>query len=180
MKNIVKQQYKNNNMKNNIKISICPMFQQKEEKKESSKEFIVKVDDVIGDYLESLLNVVDKYNKRGVNFYKADRIEYGDYILFTKNDVRVLDKSICPFQFGKSIYSLVDSYYTVIDKVKSLYKKEESYKECPYYKAAQQNNLEKEINNIILDIVTIDTLFGGKPKKESYCSKVRKCFKKCA
>jgi hypothetical protein len=171
-------------MKNIIEVSVCPIFQQKEEKKKSTEEFIVKVDDCVGDYLESLLNIIDTHNKRGVNFYKANNIEYGDYISFTKNDVRIFDKHICPFSFGKtkcrSIYSLVDDYSTIKSKVKDLFENKEC-KNCPYYKVAkkeQQSNIVEKLLKKQHDIIVIDS-FVEVPKKESFTSKLcNKCLHK--
>jgi hypothetical protein len=171
-------------MKNIIEISVCPIYQQKEEKKESTKEFIVKMDDCVGDYLESLLTFVDKHTQKydGINFRKVNRIiEYGDYILFTKDDVRIFDKSICPFSFGKTIYSLVDEYYTIKSKVKDLFNNN-GYKECPYYKAAKKEKEQSSIVEKFLkkqhDIIVIDS-FIEVPKKESFTSKLcKKCLHK--
>jgi hypothetical protein len=201
-------------MKNNIEISICPIIQQKEEKKDSSKEFIVKVDDFIGDYLESLLNVIDKYNNKGVNFNVANRIETGDYIIFTKKGVYVKEQV-----YENKILSLVCDYYKVVDKIKNLYSNQDCLphkecKDCPYYKSGKKNiikdilydgeyisNKEKvsifnnfvkigydtynirknnkvEIDNNIYEVSIVDIFI--KPKKESICSKVCKCLKKCA
>lgn len=155
-------------MKNIIEVSICPIFQQKEEKKES-KEFIVKVDDCIGDYLESLLSVVDKYYKKGVNYCVADRIEYGDYILITKNEVRVFDKSTCPLSFNKPIYNLIDCYDSITKKIKNLKDNQDNnYKECPYYKENQKNNFKEKLSEII-----ISDIFIKANKKES---KLCKCL----
>jgi len=205
---------------NNIKgcIYFKQKSQQKEEQQEknSSKEFVVEVDDCEGDYLSALLDVINKY--KGVNFFAANTIRCGDFLVFTKNDIKIR-KNWCSF-CGKS-YSLIYDYYKIKDLVKKLYKKDDNLpcdecKNCPYYKSARRNMKEVLFDGEFIDIdekvsifnnfvkigfdtfdifhkhgknlvdidddtyeVIVNDIFIKPSKKESFCSKVKKCLKLC-
>ncbi len=124
-------------MKINLEKCIFSMIQQKE----NIKEFIVEVDDCLGEYLESLLNVIEKYNDKGVNLRKANTIEYGDFLVFTKNQVYIKKNYVCT---SNKIYSLVSDYYKIKDLIKKLYKNNsdclpyKACKNCPYYKLGKR------------------------------------------
>jgi len=210
-------------MKTNFNKCIFSIQQDKEnnKKEEQPREFIVEIDDPGTDYLESLLNIIEKYNKRGIDIRKANSIEYGDFLVFTKNDIRLRKNNL----FCNKVLSLVGDYYKIENLIKKLYKDDrnlpsEACNNCPYYKSAKKRNFTKEIlidgdfidvdekisvfNNFIKigydtydiydhkgkDIVDIDgtiyevttTDFVVKPpKKESFCSKIKKnlCLKLC-
>jgi hypothetical protein len=138
-------------MELNIEAFIFPIYQEKEKNNSMLQEFIVEVDDPIGYYLESLLNIIEKYNNRGVNLKTANKIEYNDCIKFTKNDIILLNRN---YNCNK-IYSLVNDYNKIVELIKNLYKKnstDNSYKNCPYYK----NNKKSTTENIFFDGVFIN------------------------
>jgi hypothetical protein len=203
-------------MKPNIKGCIFSATFKQQREDNNHKEFIVEIDTHDEDYLESLLNVVNKY--KDVNIWKANKVRYGDFLVFTNKNIYVKRNNI----YGKS-YSLVLDYYKIKSLVEELYKKDSNNlphkdcKDCPYYKSAKRN-LEKDIlfdgdfidideklsifNNFVkigydtydiynergkkyVDIddneyeVIVNDIFFVPPKKESICSKVKKCLKIC-
>jgi hypothetical protein len=149
-------------MKPNIERCIFSIVQQKNKDKES-KEFVVEVDDCIGDYLESLLNIIEKHNSRGVNLRKASNIDFGDLLVFTKNEIYIKKNYVS----NSKVYSLVSDYYKIKEMIKNLYKDNldnlphKDCKNCPYYKSGKKFAKQILFDNEYIDIDEKVSIFNN-------------------
>ena len=103
-------------MRNNLIIEL--VFQEKSHK--LPNEFVVEIDDCGSLYTKSLLNIIKKHVE--IKKSTAKNIEYGDHLVFVKDDVYVEENNSAVRRLNLPEYSLVQQYESVEKLVNNFFK----------------------------------------------------------